>query len=61
MSRRNGSLNHRKSLANKLAQVKGHKKHKREYGKGKSYRAACRSYNRASRRASKNQLRNYDG
>ena len=59
MSRR-GGLRHDKRLARKKSDVKGAKKFKTEYGeKGKTLKDARRKYNRSSRKASKQQLKNY--
>ncbi len=58
MSRR-GGLRHDKRLARKKSNVKGAKEFKNEYGKSKSLKDARRKYNRSSRKASKQQLKNY--
>ncbi len=59
MSRR-GGLRHDKRLARKKSNVKGAKQFKQEYGKSKSLKEARRKYNRSSRKASKQQLKNYN-
>mgnify|MGYP001263022153 CR=1 FL=1 len=59
MSRR-GGLRHDKRLARKKSDVKGAKKFKSEWGKSKSLKDARRKYNRSSRKASKQQLKNYN-